>query len=463
MTQDRLETDYLVVGAGAAGLAFADSLLAESGARIAIVDERARPGGHWNDAYRFVRLHQPSINYGVNSMPLGSGALDAAGPNAGCHELATGMQVCAYFEEVMERALLPTGRVDYLPLSRYEEGGRIVSLVTGEARSVHVRRRIVDTTYVAGTVPSRHVPGYRIAEGVRHIAVNGLAMLEEPAGRYVVIGGGKTGMDACLFLLERGLDPDAIVWIVPQDAWLVDRATIQPGEEFYDRTVGNLIAQMEAAAAATSVDDLFLRLEAAGALFRLDPAVMPTAYRCATINAFELAQLRRIRNVVRLGRVAAIEKDRIRLARGEIATDPGTIHVDCSAKGIAPRPARPIFAGERITMQFVRTCQPTFSAAFIAFVEAHFEDEARKNELCGVIRSPESVLDWLTMTLGNAANSYKWSREAKLQPWLLASRLNGFKVLMADESALSPPHAQLRARLSKSIAGAMANLQRLAA
>ena len=30
------------------------------------------PGGHWNDAYSFVNLHQPSAFYGVNSLPLGA-------------------------------------------------------------------------------------------------------------------------------------------------------------------------------------------------------------------------------------------------------------------------------------------------------------------------------------------------------------------------------------------------------
>ena len=62
-----IETDYLVVGAGAAGMAFTDSLIAESDADVVMVDRRHRPGGHWNDAYPFVRLHQPSAFYGVNS------------------------------------------------------------------------------------------------------------------------------------------------------------------------------------------------------------------------------------------------------------------------------------------------------------------------------------------------------------------------------------------------------------
>jgi cation diffusion facilitator CzcD-associated flavoprotein CzcO len=61
-------TDYLIVGAGAVGLAFADTLIDEDTAsHITIVDRHARPGGHWNDAYSFVALHQPSATYGVNS------------------------------------------------------------------------------------------------------------------------------------------------------------------------------------------------------------------------------------------------------------------------------------------------------------------------------------------------------------------------------------------------------------
>jgi cation diffusion facilitator CzcD-associated flavoprotein CzcO len=42
-----LETDYLVVGAGAAGMAFADQLLEHSDATVTIVDRRHAPGGHW--------------------------------------------------------------------------------------------------------------------------------------------------------------------------------------------------------------------------------------------------------------------------------------------------------------------------------------------------------------------------------------------------------------------------------
>jgi glycine/D-amino acid oxidase-like deaminating enzyme len=113
-----IETDYLVIGAGAVGLAFADTLLAETDATITIVDRHGKPGGHWNDAYSFVALHQPSAFYGVNSVPLGSGHKDAIGVNAGMYELASGPEVSGYFDAVMRQRLLPSGRVHYFPMSQ---------------------------------------------------------------------------------------------------------------------------------------------------------------------------------------------------------------------------------------------------------------------------------------------------------------------------------------------------------
>ncbi|WP_326538559.1 NAD(P)-binding protein [Pseudorhodoferax sp.] len=84
------ETDYLVIGAGAMGMAFADALFDLCDARITLVDRHHQPGGHWNDAYSFVRLHQPSAFYGLNSEPLASPVVEASGPHAGLYEMATG-------------------------------------------------------------------------------------------------------------------------------------------------------------------------------------------------------------------------------------------------------------------------------------------------------------------------------------------------------------------------------------
>ena len=104
-----ISTDYLIVGSGASGLAFADTLVTEKpDVELTLVDRRPGPGGHWLDAYPFVRLHTPSAYYGVNSLPLGKDRIDQSGENAGFYERATGAEVRDYFAEVASR-LTQTG------------------------------------------------------------------------------------------------------------------------------------------------------------------------------------------------------------------------------------------------------------------------------------------------------------------------------------------------------------------
>ena len=67
-TDNPITTDYLVIGAGAMGVAFADEVITrDKTAEVVLVDKHSQPGGHWNDAYPFVKLHQPAAYYGVNS------------------------------------------------------------------------------------------------------------------------------------------------------------------------------------------------------------------------------------------------------------------------------------------------------------------------------------------------------------------------------------------------------------
>ena len=61
---------------------------------------------------------------------------------------------------------------------------------------------------------------------------------------------------------------------------------------------------------------------------------------------------------MRLGRVQAIERDRIVFAQGELATSPGQVHVHCSAAGLPRAPSEPVFQGNRIARQSARVISP---------------------------------------------------------------------------------------------------------
>ena len=156
------------VGAGAAGMAFVDALIAACGADVVMVDRRHGPGGHWHDAYPFVRLHGPSALYGVNSRPLGSDAIDQAGPNAGYYPRATAAEICAYYQRVLDEVLLPSGRVRFVGMSDYSAAGnghQFTSRLTGETTTVRVRNRVVDARYLEPSIPATHVPPFGIDPG----------------------------------------------------------------------------------------------------------------------------------------------------------------------------------------------------------------------------------------------------------------------------------------------------------
>ncbi len=457
-----IAADYLVVGAGAMGMAFVDVILNETQSTVVMVDKYHQPGGHWNVAYPYVRLHQPSAFYGVNSRNLGSDVIDAHGWNEGLYELATNSEVCAYFDQVMQQQFLPSGRVQYFPMCEYTTGGMFKTLLSDKTYRVDAGK-IVDATYMNVTVPAMREPTYPVAEGVTCVPPNALPRHAAGFKHYTIVGAGKTGMDAALFLLKNQVDADHISWIMPRDSWLLDRANIQPGKLFAQSIGQGFAKQTEATAKATSIDDLFERVEASGQLLRLDPNIEPTMYRCATVTRSELEQLRRIKNIVRLGRVESIQSQQINLQQGNVATDAHTLHIDCTADGLERRPATPVFNNNTLTLQSVRTCQQVFSAAFIGHVEASYSDELVQNELCTPVPHPDDAIDFLRTNLVSNRNAARWAQDSELQNWLLHARLDGFSNPESVPDSSDPETAKRMAELADASRKSMENLTALLA
>jgi hypothetical protein len=459
-----IEADYLIVGSGAVGMAFADVLLSETQSSMVILDRHHGPGGHWNDAYPFVRLHQPSAYYGVNSRPLGGDGQDTSRLNPGMSDRATSAELLNYYEQLM-RTLVASGRVQYFPMCAYVgdylSNHTFTSLLGGVQRGVVVRRKVVDTTHLNTAVPSTHPPKYAVAPGVQCVPLNELPRLRHRPSGYVVVGAGKTGIDACLWLLDNGVAAQDICWIMPRDAWFVDRANVQPGEAFFTQSYGGFATQVETVAQAESIDDLFARLEATGQLLRLDRMVQPTMYHGAIVSRAELEELRTIRNIVRLGRVRRLEKDSIVLEHGSVPSDGERLYVDCSASGVAQRPSIPVFDGNKITPQMVRALQPTFSSAFIAHVEASVEDEGAKNELCTPIPMSDLPIHWLAMFAVNLSNQYRWSKNTELRDWIERSRLDAFSALARRITPTQTAKSALVQRYTRSAGIAAANVPAL--
>jgi hypothetical protein len=460
----QLEADYLVIGSGAVGMSFVDVLLEESDATVIIVDNHHQPGGHWNDAYPFVRLHQPSHFYGVTSTPLGSFRRDESGSNSGYYELASGHEVQSYFEQIMRQRFLPSGRVEYFPMCEYDGEGAFHNVLSGEKFSVTIKQRVVDSAYFKTSVPSRHERSFSVSDGVSCIAPNELPVQSTHFDHFCIVGAGKTAMDAGVWLLDYGVEPDHITWICPRQSWLMNREVTQASVEFFQESVGGFANQMEAIAAASSVNDLFERLEACGFMLRIDRDKQPSMFHFATISKGEVAQLQRISRVKEQGRVAAIEPDGLVMQDGSKFEVTGNcLYIDCTASAVnfKSQQTKPVFEPNLITIQGLRIPNPCLSAAICAFVEAHYDDDETRNRLCTPVPLPDDQIGWLATTLGNMMNQGVWSGEPKLNEWIANNRLDAFSAVIRDADMTITENKAIMDKLGANLMPAIANLQKL--
>lgn len=423
-----LDTDYLVIGAGAMGMAFTDALIDHADVHVTLVDRRHAAGGHWQDAYPFVQLHQASVFYGVASTVLGTGAIQTSGPETGLQERARQSEIRAYYDDILHRRFLAPGRATFLGGSEHHEDGSsqlVTSLVSGETTTVNVRRRVVDATYLSPTIPATTPPPFGVADDVAVVPVNALARLTTAPSRFVIVGSGKTATDGIIWLLANGVAPDRITWIRPRDPWMLNRAVVQPDPLV---AFGLAADTMEAAASAASLDELFLRLEAAGVMLRIDPSVTPTMAKTPTLATWELEALKTIEDVVRLGHIDHVTSGEVVLAGGTIPLAPGSLVVHCAASGLQYPPLVPIWGPDRIRLQTIRSGFPCFNAALAGYVEATRDDDRERNRLCPPNTLPDSRASWARMQARHVLATRAFGGEADITEWANGCALNPARV-----------------------------------
>ena len=453
-----LDVDYLVVGAGAAGLAFTDALIDHADVRVALVDRQDGVGGHWRNAYPFVRLHQASAFYGVASTLLGGGRLQQTGPEVGLHERAPVAEIVDYYERVVSDRFLPSGKVQLLTGCDYRGEGRVESLGSGERYDVPDTCRVVDARYLAPDIPSLTPAPFEVDEGARVVPVNDLVTLTDVPSEYVVVGAGKTATDACLWLLDHGVAPHDICWVRPREPWMLNRAVVQPDPAVF---TGMVASTMEAATGAASVEEVFLRLEAAGVMLRLDPSVLPTMAKTPTLAQWELDRLRTLEHVVRLGHLRRVQRGRLLLDEGSVAVAHDALVVHCAAPGLRYPPLVPIWQPSAITLQPIRTGFPCFGAALAGYVEAtrgaDLEGDADKNRLCPPTPFANTMHEWAAMTVRGARASASFGAESDIRAWAAGVALNPARLPPVGERS-----APLEVALDRLAASAPTGLARLA-
>jgi hypothetical protein len=327
--------------------------------------------------------------------------------------------------------------VAFYPSCDYVGDGQFVSRVSGKRHKVRVRRRVVDARYLAPQIPAETPAPFGVADGVHVVAVNDLVRLGGAPSEYVIVGSGKTATDACIWLLDNGVDPDAICWVRPREPWMLNRAVVQPDPAVF---IGMAADTLQAAAEAASPDDMFCRLEDAGVMLRIDQSMTPTMAKTPTLAQWELDRLRTIERVVRLGHLQRVEPTRLVFGRGEVATAKDAVIVHCAASGLQYRPLVPIWGEEAITLQPIRSGFPAFGAALAGYVEATIDGDDEKNRLCPPSPLPNTPADWARMQVlgGQAAMSFAshsdiktWADRVALNPARIPPEMAGSDELTA--------------------------------
>jgi hypothetical protein len=235
---------------------------------------------------------------------------------------------------------------------------------------------------------------------------------------------------------------------------MLDRAVVQPDPAL---ALGMAADIMAAAAAAESLDDMFLRLEAAGVLLRVDRDVTPTMAKAPTLGRWELDQLRSIEHVVRLGHVQRVTRRQIVLEYGSVPRPPGSVVVHCAASGLRYPRLVPIWSPDMIRLFTIRAGFPCFNAALAGYVEATRDDDRERNRLCPPNTLPDNPADWAAMQLRGALASRAFGAEPDIAAWSNGCALNPAKV---EQSQRDDP--AVRAASARLAGHAEAGLSRLA-
>lgn len=389
---DSLACDYLVTSANVEDLAFVDRLLAENQVwTVIIVDTNAHPGGRWCHAPPFAKLDQPSAFYGVGSMPM-----DAS-------KTMRRDEILQYCQRIVEH-FVQRGRVQYFPMTTFD-GKNLCSIIDSDiVKPVVIRRKVVRSSFSAPVQAARMFP-FHVAAGTLVVPPKELPLVASGHAKYVVIGSGRSGMEAVVWLLKQGVCPEKLHWVVPEDMWLVSQSSMEP--ENYVATARKFWALF---VESDTVEEFELGLEREGLRHRVDPTKRPTLFRGTTVTDAELVQLRRvIPNIIRKGLVREVHTDRVVLEHGDVATGPDTLHIDCMAGySVGGQDTSPIWQSRRITLQLVREIADNgpvascFSAALIGHAECVMPHETTaKNAMCTPMLPPRTVVDGLRNELAS--------------------------------------------------------------
>ena len=197
--------ELVVVGAGIAGLnaLSAASEYLPKNARVLLVDQKDAPGGMWNIAYDYVRLHQPHPMFTVGNMKW-----NWRKPRS---YLAGRDEVQSH----LSSSLAPMGEKIALETAFQQTVARCVEIETAQGPMAEVSFHQNGELEKSKTVRAKHAIhasglNYTLAQPLAFSSKSVVSIIPQdlrstldlhPGAAVIVVGGGKTGMDTVLAAL----------------------------------------------------------------------------------------------------------------------------------------------------------------------------------------------------------------------------------------------------------------------
>lgn len=205
-TIERDNFDLCIVGAGVVGLnaAFVASRYLPVTAKVLILDKHRQAGGMWNDAYSYVRLHQPYQLFTAGNIEWELGRERSY--------LATGAEVAAHLRhcyDVISERLDIDARWRWEYLDHGEVGSSVIVTARGPDGEVHTfeSKRFIDARGF-DVQPIEALPlASRLVRSIapHELELSGL-LSKEHSEPVWVIGSGKTAMDTIVALARSNPD-----------------------------------------------------------------------------------------------------------------------------------------------------------------------------------------------------------------------------------------------------------------
>jgi hypothetical protein len=257
-------------------------------------------------------------------------------------------------------------------------------------------------------------------------------------------------MDAVLWLLSMGVSPSMVQWVVPRDMWCFCREAMSP-----ERFVETSQAFHSACVQVISDEAICLELERLEILCRVhDDEHAPCnstavrknlaeamAFHGVQVSREELASLRQVKDIVRLGHVVALHAEELELEQGSVPEAAGTLYVDCTSSWIR-NAAEPItiFQENKIVPQPIQQiCNGVgdfnvcFQASLTAYLEAHYPDcQDWKNNVCTPVKPVDSHMDWLKSQLASASDRRIW-QEKRVAQFMVSASPGVYAALRPDK------------------------------